>query len=349
MSSSPQVRDTEAKATAFAPPSPQLFFDTINAYQRTEALKSAIELDLFTAIDDGHNTAASLAKQLGAAERGVRILCDYLTMVGFLTKQDLRYALTPDSAMFLSRKSPACLNSAVRFLSSPALTDHFKQLTAAVRRGGTVSGEGSVEPEHPMWVDFARGMAPMMQLPAQMIAQVLNAEEGKEWKVLDIAAGHGTFGITIAKKNPNAKITAVDWKNVLEVAKENAQKAGVADRYNTIAGSAFDVDFGSGYDVALVTNFLHHFDMATNERFMRKVHAALKPGGRAATLEFVPNEDRVSPPTSAGFALIMLTNTPSGDAFTFSELDGILRNAGFSKNELHPLPPTPGSVVVSTK
>jgi hypothetical protein len=205
MSSSPQVRDTEAKATAFAPPSPQLFFDTINAYQRTEALKSAIELDLFTAIDDGHNTAASLAKQLGAAERGVRILCDYLTMVGFLTKQDLRYALTPDSAMFLSRKSPACLNSAVRFLSSPALTDHFKQLTAAVRKGGTVSGEGSVEPEHPMWVDFARGMAPMMQLPAQMIAQVLNAEEGKEWKVLDIAAGHGTFGITIAKKNPNAK------------------------------------------------------------------------------------------------------------------------------------------------
>jgi SAM-dependent methyltransferase len=344
MSSSPTAGNN-----ASSQPSPQLFFDTINAYQRTEALKSAIELDLFTAIDNGHNTAASLAKQLGAAERGTRILADYLTMVGFLTKQGSTYALTPDSAMFLNRNSPACLNSAVRFLSSPALTDHFKSLTAAVRNGGTVSGEGSIAPEHPMWVDFALGMAPMMQLPAQMIAQVLKADEAKEWKVLDIAAGHGTFGITIAKKNPNAKITAVDWKNVLEVAKENAQNAGVADRYNTIAGSAFDVDFGSGYDIALVTNFLHHFDLATNERFMRKVHAALKPGGRAATLEFVPNEDRVSPPHSAGFALIMLSNTPAGDAFTFSELDGMLRKAGFSKNELYPLPPSPGSVVVSTK
>src|SRR5258708_28265458 len=92
-------------------PSPQLFFDTMNAYQRTEALKSAIELDLFTAIDNGHNTAASLATQLGAAERGVRILCDYLTIVGFLTKQGSSYALTPDSAIFLNRNSPACLNS----------------------------------------------------------------------------------------------------------------------------------------------------------------------------------------------------------------------------------------------
>src|ERR1700757_1047096 len=113
MSSSPNVKDaapkSEAKPTAFAPPSPQLFFDTLNAYQRTEALKSAIELDLFTAIANGNNTAASLATQLGAAERGVRILCDYLTMVGFLTKQGSSYALTPDSAMFLNRNSPACL------------------------------------------------------------------------------------------------------------------------------------------------------------------------------------------------------------------------------------------------
>jgi SAM-dependent methyltransferase len=344
MSSSPTAGNT-----ASSQPSPQLFFDTINAFQRTEALKSAIELDLFTAIDNGHNTVASLSKQLGAAERGIRILADYLTLIGFLTKQGSAYALTPDSAVFLSRNSPACLNSAVRFLGSPMFIELFKNLTGAVRKGGTVSGEGSIEPDHPMWVDFARGMAPMMQLPAQMIAQVLNVEEGKEMRVLDIAAGHGTFGITIAKKNPKATITAVDWKNVLEVARENAQNAGVADRYSTIPGSAFDVDFGTGYDVVLVTNFLHHFDMDTNERFMRKVYAALKPGGRAATLEFVPNEDRVSPPQSAGFALIMLTNTPAGDAFTFSELDGMLRKAGFSKNELHPLPPTPGSVVVSVK
>ncbi len=142
------------------------------------------------------------------------------------------------------------------------------------------------------------------------------------------------------KNNPHVEITALDWKAVLEVAKENAQKAGVADRYSTIEGSAFDVDFGSGYDLVLLTNFLHHFDAPTNETLLRKVHAALADGGRAVTLEFVPNDDRVTPPDAAGFSMMMLTSTPSGDAYTFSELERMAANAGFSRSTIHPLPPT---------
>ena len=72
----------------------------------------------------------------------------------------------------------------------------------------------------------ARGMAPLMHMPAQAIADVVEAKRAQPIKVLDIAAGHGVFGVTIAQQNPNAKIVAVDWKNVLEVAKETATKAG---------------------------------------------------------------------------------------------------------------------------
>ena len=127
---------------------------------------------------------------------------------------------------------------------------------------------------------------------------------------------------------------------MLEVAKENAQKAGVADGISTIEGSAFDVDFGSGYDLVLLTNFLHHFDPPTCETLLRKVRAALADGGRAVTLEFVPNEDRVTPPESAGFSMVMLAGTPSGDAYTFAELERMFANAGFSRSTIHPLPPT---------
>jgi len=168
-------------------------------------------------------------------------------------------------------------------------------------------------------------------------------------KILDIAAGHGLFGIGFATNNPQAEVTALDWKAVLEVAKDNAKKAGVADRYKTIEGSAFDVDFGSGYDLVLLTNFLHHFDPPTCETLLRKVRAALAGGGRAVTLEFVPNEDRVTPPDAAGFSLMMLTSTPSGDAYTFSELEQMFANAGYSRSTLHPLPPTIQQVVISEK
>ena len=125
--------------------------------------------------------------------------------------------------------------------------------------------------------------------------------------MLDIAGGHGIFGITIAKNNPNAEIVAVDWASVLEVAQENAEKAGIAGRFRKIPGSAFEVDFETGYDLVLITNFLHHFDIATNEGLLRKVHAAMAPGGRAVTVEFIPNEDRVSPSTDATFSMMMLT------------------------------------------
>jgi len=331
-------------------PSPQLFFQTINSHQRTEALKAAIELEVFTAIGEGNTAASAIANRCQSAERGVRILCDYLTIMGMLTKNGNEYALTLDSATFLDKRSPAYLGGAIEFLCSPELLEGSKHMTEAVRKGGTaIENDGTVGPDNPIWVKFARGMAPMMMMPSQMMAKLVDPTPDRKLKILDIAAGHGLFGIAFAQNNPQAEIHAVDWKAVLEVAKENARKAGVADRHHTIEGSAFDVDFGTGYDLVLITNFLHHFDPPTNETLLRKVHAALADGGRVATLEFVPNDDRVTPPDSAGFSMMMLVGTPSGDAYTFAELERMFANAGFSRSTIHPLPPTIQQVVISEK
>jgi ubiquinone/menaquinone biosynthesis C-methylase UbiE len=332
-----------------APPSPALLFDTINAYQRTEGIKAAIELSLFSAIAAGSTSAKEIARACSASERGTRILCDYLVINGFLTKDGDRYGLTPDSAMFLDKRSPAYMGTVIEFMLSPMLTDNFKDLTAVVKKGGSISEEGTIAPEHPVWVKFARAMAPMMAMPAQLIAPLADPAANQKLRVLDIAAGHGLYGLAFAKRNPQAEITAVDWASVLEVAKENAQAAGVADRYHTRPGSAFDVDYGTGYDIVLLTNFLHHFDVPTCEALLRKVHNSLADGGRAVTLEFVPNPDRVSPPQAAAFSLMMLGGTPAGDAYTFTELETMFRNAGFARSELHELPPTIQRVVISHK
>jgi len=331
-------------------PSPQLFFSTISAYQRSEALKAAIELEVFTAIGEGSTTAAEAAKRCETSERGMRILCDFLCTMGFLEKSDQRYGLTLDSSVFLDKRSPAYLGGATEFLATEKLTANFRNLVEAVRKGGTPDEEGgTVAPDNPIWVKFARAMAPMMALPAQLLAKLVDPSADRALKILDIAAGHGLYGIEFAKRNPQASIVALDWSKVLDVAKENAQSAGVLDRYSTIEGSAFDVDYGTGYDLILLTNFLHHFDPPTNETLLRKVHAALAEGGRAVTLEFVPNEDRITPPDTAGFSMMMLGTTPSGDAYTFSELERMCVTAGFSHNEMHQLPPSIQQAVISQK
>ena len=330
-------------------PSPQLFFQTINAYQRTEALKAAIDLEVFTAISEANNTSSEIAKRCETSERGMRILCDYLTIMGMLSKENDHYTLTPDSAFFLDKHSPAYLGGTTEFLCSPMLTDGTKNLAEAVRKGGTaMAGEGTIGPENPVWVKFARAMGPMMAMPAQLIPKLVDPQANQKLKILDIAAGHGLFGIGFAKNNPQAEIVALDWAAVLAVAKENARLAGV-DRYSTIEGSAFDVDFGSGYDLVLLTNFLHHFDPPTCETLLRKVRTALGEGGRAVTLEFVPNDDRVTPPDAAAFSMMMLSSTPAGDAYTFAELERMFNNTGFTRSTIYPLPPTIQQVVVSEK
>jgi len=329
------------------PPSPALVFDTLFAYQRSAALRAAIELDLFRAIGEGPGDVASIAHRCSASERGLRILCDYLTILGFLSKADGRYANTATSAMFLDPRSPACVASTARFLSHPEIKKPFESLAEIVRSGGTVlPGQGAVEPENPVWVEFAHSMAPMMApMAAPLGSIVLSGSEGPV-RILDIAAGHGLFGIEIARQNPQARVVALDWAAVLEVAKENARRAGVADRFETKPGSAFEVEYGGPYDAVLLTNFLHHFDPPTCVGLLKRVRAALKPGGRVAALEFVPNEDRVSPPMAAAFSLTMLATTPAGDAYTFSELRTMYREAGFGDVTAQPIPMAPHTVVV---
>jgi 2-polyprenyl-3-methyl-5-hydroxy-6-metoxy-1,4-benzoquinol methylase len=331
-------------------PSPALFFDTISGYQRTEALRAAIELDLFSQIAAGGQTANDLAVACQAAPRGIRILADYLTILGFLEKHGDRYELTADAKLFLDRKSPAYLGGAVSFILAPGLKESFQSLTAAVRRGGTaVSDEGTVSHDNPIWVAFARAMGPMMQMPAQLLAGLVGGDTGQQLRVLDVAAGHGLFGIAIANHYRQAHVTALDWQNVLAVATENAARAKVADRHALRPGSAFDVDWGGPYDIVLLTNFLHHFDVPTCEQLAAKAYAALAPGGRALTLEFIPEPDRISPPSTATFALTMLATTAHGDAYTFAELQAMFARAGFQRSEFHALPPTTQQAVVSYK
>jgi SAM-dependent methyltransferase len=332
-------------------PSSPRFIETMQAYQRTAAMKAAIELDLFTAIGKTSGTVAEISQHIKASERGVRALCDFLVVMGFLSKyldeSEPRYSLTPDSATFLDKASPNYVGIATRFLGSPFLTDAFRDLAAIVRAGGPLTRERSLDHELPLWVDFAWGMAPIMYPVSEQAANLLRL--GPEAKILDITASHGLFGIAVAKQNPTAYIVALDFPSVLAVAKENAERFGVSDRYSLLPGDALTIPFGNDFDAILVPNILHQWDRPTIETFLKKVHASLKPGGQVLIIEFAPNDDRVSPPMPASFVLNMLVNTTGGDAYPLSELMQMLRNGAFVAVESHSLLPSPQTAIVGIK
>jgi O-methyltransferase domain/Dimerisation domain len=325
---------------------PDRFIDNVFAYQKTAAVEAAIELDLFSAIGAGADSVETLAAKANASPRGVRILCDYLTVQELLIKDGKRYRLTPSSSVFLDKRSPACMSSVVDFLAAPEMMQLYLEDPAVfVRNGGSV-GLANLAPDHPLWVKFARAMVPFMAPVAQGIAAEVARWPSPPRKVLDVAAGHGVFGIAIGKAVPGARIVALDWRPVLAVALENARLEGLETRYDTIAGSAFDVEWGTDYDLVLVPNFLHHFDREGCVSLLGRARRALAAGGAVLVVEMVPNDDRVSPPFPAMFAFVMLASTPGGDAWTARELQEMGRAAGFADSMVQPLPPSPQTMIV---
>ena len=318
-------------------PTPMRIIQAVNAFQLTAAMKAAIDLGVFTAIGEGRQTAEAIAEHCDTSTKGMRVLCDFLVVHEFLSKDRLRYGLAPDAAAFLDKSSPTYLGGIVNFQLGDVQRKAYEDLVPVIRKGGTVLNEasGTMSKADPMWEEFARSMMSAGMPAAEAIVTLVNARSGVPMKVLDLAAGHGLFGITIAQRNPNATVYAVDWPTVLEIAREHALSAGVAEQWNAIKGSAFEVEFGQDYDVVLLTNFLHHFSPDLIEPLLRKIRHAMKPDGVVVTLEFVPNEDRVTPREAATFAMVMLAMTAEGDAYPFAEYEAMFRNSGFKQNELH--------------
>ena len=331
-------------------PTPEAIFDMMTAYQQTAALRAAIEHGLFTAVGKDIREPTALAEHCGVSVRGIRALADYLVVCGLLEKDGGRYGLTEASGLYLDEQSPTYLGAAVTFLDSDTLRGCFDAVGDAVRRGGSAATEeGTTSAENPVWIEFARAMAPVMRPAAVTMAERLTANGAPIERILDVAAGHGLYGIEVAKRSSNARLVGLDWPLVLEVACENARAEGLADRYSTLPGDAFEVDWGEDFDLVLLTNILHHFDEDGCVDLLARAHAALRDGGRIAVLEIAPEEDRVTPPRAASFALVMLATTPSGSAYTIEEYRAMFARAGFASLEFETLFGTDQTIIVAEK
>ncbi|MFO0979706.1 MAG: class I SAM-dependent methyltransferase [Planctomycetaceae bacterium] len=331
-------------------PNPAMIFETLNAYQRTGALRAAIELRMFSVIHDRPKNAGEIARECNASVRGIRILCDYLTVLGFLAKSEQDYSLTPTSALFLDEASPQYMGAMARFVASDEMIRIFGGVTGAVRKGGTLLPDGgSTKLDYEPWIEFAESMAPLMMPSALFIASLVSERFGQRpIRVFDIAASHGQFGLSIVRQNPASTIVAQDFAPVLTVTRRNVEQAGLLDRYEFLPGDVMTIDYPGSFDCILLTNFLHHFSQSVCEALLRRLKERLNPGGMIVTLEFVPNENRISPPIPATFALTMLMTTGEGDAYTFAEYRRLFENAGFHSNQLLDVPQSPSRIIVSS-
>jgi ubiquinone/menaquinone biosynthesis C-methylase UbiE len=177
---------------------------------------------------------------------------------------------------------------------------------------------------------FVLDIFPMSYHVAQELARHLNLDAaGAPLSVLDLAAGSGVWGIALAQSSAQVRVTAVDWAGVLPVTKKTVARFALAERFTFVEGDLLQADFGSGHQVATLGHILHSEGEEHSKALLAKTFAALGSGGTIAVAEFLVNADRTGPMNGLVFAVNMLVNTDCGGTYSFEEIGGWLREAGF--------------------
>jgi ubiquinone/menaquinone biosynthesis C-methylase UbiE len=329
--------EAQTKTTNGARPTPEPLMNMLQGLQVAGILKGAIELGVFDAIAAGHADAASIATAASADERATRILLDALAALGVLTAGG-QYGLSPVAETFLVRSRPAYIGGATDIFTGTWAWENFGRLAEIVRNGGTIMQEDAETPGHVFWTTFASSSTGIATPSGQGLADALKpwTREKDELALLDVACGSGLYGLAIAHSHPDARLTLLDWGNVLETARDNVARFGLDERTNYIDGDAFETDLEGPYDLIIASHFFHHFSEERCRQALERFASALKPGGRIAINEFTAAaENPADDPFPALFSVVMLAWTHEGAAYPLSDYQRWLADAGFATPEIH--------------
>lgn len=318
------------KKTAGSGNAPELLHQISFSFVPSRVLAAAVQLDVFSHIAAGKKTADAIARAAKANQRGMRMLLDALTGLELLAKRNNEYSLAPIAARFLVRKSPDYMGA---ILEQDGLYEGWMHLADVIRTGKPVRRVEEEEKATQFFPILVSTLHILNRDPARRTAQVLGAGSArKPLSVVDVACGSGVWGIAMAEAFPQARITAQDFGAMLDQTRKYVQRHGLEDRFDYLPGDLKQVDFGKErFDVALLGNIVHSEGERSSRNLLRKLYRALRPGGKLAIIDMIPNDKRTGPPFPLFFALNILVNTEAGDTYTLAEYKQWLNDAGFSR------------------
>jgi ubiquinone/menaquinone biosynthesis C-methylase UbiE len=295
-------------------------------------LSAGVQLDVFSHIAEGRNTAAEVARAAGATERGVRMLLDTLTALELLRKTHGCYELTPLAAEYLVRSSASYAGAMLE--KENAILKSWLNLTETIRTGQAPRRLEEQKAAEEFFPALVRTLHVVNREPARRAAAALGAGARKGLRVVDVGCGSGVWGMAVAKADPEARITAQDFPGMIPVTREFVAREGLEAQYEYLPGDLRQVDFGEArYDIAILGNIVHSEGERSSRELFRRMARALKPGGLVAIADMTPNDGRTGPPFPVLFALNMLLHTAEGDTYTVAEYREWLHEAGFTEVE----------------
>ena len=308
-----------------------------SAYYGSAVLFAALDSGVFGALRERpESTVGELAAELSLSERGLRLLLDGCVALGLLVKREERYRNTAAGSEMLVAGGSHDLTQAIRY--NQDVYTAWGRLSQLVATGAPVEapeihlGEDSERTRRFVLSMYGRAMG-----IGRAVVPLLDFE-GVE-RLLDVGGGSGAYSILLAQANPKLEATVLDLPAVVAVADELIEQAGVSGRVRTMAGDYHVTEFPSEQDAIIFFGVLHQESAESIAKLMERAYRALRPGGKLFVLDMMTDATHTYPPFSALFALNMALTTQDGWVFSWDEMEGWMRAAGFGAIELSGVPP----------
>jgi len=331
-----------------SPLTPEAIMDEFIAGWRSQAMFSAVELDVFTRLAAGKRTAKEIAAAAGASLRGLTILLDALVGMGHLRKSGSRYFLSPAAAAFLDRRKKAYIGATAQ--AAQLTQELWTHLTESVKTGRPYQAVDGLENAKDFFPKLVAAIFPGNYAAAREAAASLpHKVRRKIRKILDVAAGSAAWSLAFAQAIPEARVTALDLPETTRITRQFVEKFGLAGRYEYQERDMREGDFGRDtYDLVILGHIIHSEGEAGGKALIQKSYEALRKGGMLLIAEYIPNDARTAPAVPLLFALNMLLHTEHGDVYTLGEYRAWLKAAGFRKVTTLPVP-APSPLIFATK
>jgi SAM-dependent methyltransferase len=301
------------------------------SFKKTGALVLALEVELFTLIDAGNSTVRDLATALDLDMEMVERLVSICKAMDLIREVDGRLENFSDVSRYLVKNKPTYFGGYLiyqpisEYDGFKDLAQHYVRPTGPAPKGNYLAMMEDADKARRFTEAGYNASLPL----AHKLAKRFDFSRFTHW--LDVAGGSGCYAIAACERNPDLKVTILDFPNVTAVSRDFVAKHELSDRIDTMNGNFFDVPFPDDCDLISFITPLQGYVPDQVIRVLKKSYDALLPGGSCLVMDYMLNDDKNGPLDPAFLNLGGVRNGHyTGRVQSGPEFQAFFEEAGFT-------------------